>query len=215
MQYFLMCTLSNKSICSVYLGENSMEPQIADKRIRRSIKLIKDSFFSLSKEMPPEAISVTDICNHADINRGTFYAHFENMDALLKDMETELSILFLQAFSLYGDDMNSEAAVDALFDCIRNNPELVAFSCQIGRLVKGNKTLEKAIRKYTLSEWFGKGQISSEQALLLEAFITSGGTQIIEMWVESDFTLDEDMVKDVFINAIKYGVSHYVNLDII
>ena len=187
-----------------------METKTTDKRIRRSIKLIKESFFALSKEKPIEKISVMDICNHADINRCTFYAHYENMAALIKDFETELSAMFLHAFSLYNFEKNSRAAVDALFDCIRKNPALISLAGQIGRIGNGNKTLENAIRECTFSEWFNNSPISLEQALLLEAYVISGGRKIIEMWVDSDFTLDENIVKDVFENALKYGVHYFV-----
>ena len=183
---------------------------MTDKRIRRSIKLIKDSFFALTKEKPLDKITITDVCTKADINRCTFYAHYENMNALLMDFETELSELFLHAFSLYRYEENSHAAVEALFDCIRKNPALISLASQIGKMGKGNKMIENAIRKCTQSEWFTSGQISSEQALLLEAFIISGGRQVIEMWVESGFTLDEHMVKDVFENVLKYGVYHFI-----
>lgn len=187
-----------------------MKPQITDKRIRRSIKLIKDSLFALSKEKPLNKITITDVCNHADINRCTFYAHYENMAALLKDLETELSEIFSHAFSFYKFDKNSHAAVDALFDCIRKNPILISLAGQIGRIGKGNKMIENAIRECTFSEWLDNSQISSEQALLIEAYMISGGRQIIEMWVDSGFTLDENMVKDVFENVIKHGVYHFV-----
>ncbi|MDR1359071.1 MAG: TetR/AcrR family transcriptional regulator [Coriobacteriales bacterium] len=187
-----------------------MEPQSTDRRIRRSIRLIKDSFFALAREKPLSTITVMDICTRADINRCTFYAHYENREALLRELEEDLALMFSHAFSLYTFDRDSHEAIDALFDCIRKNPELISFASQIGRLGKGNKALEKAIRDHAYPEWIAGGKLSFEQALLLEAYITSGGVQIIEKWIESDFTLDEDMVKDVFENVIKYGLYYYV-----
>lgn len=132
------------------------------------------------------------------------------MAAFLKDLETELSETFSHAFSLYRFDKDSRAAVDAMFDCMRKNPALVSLASRIGKMGEGNKTLENAIRACTFPEWLSNGQISLDQALLLEAYIISGGRRIIEMWVESDFTLDEDMVKDVFDNVIKHGLHHFI-----
>lgn len=186
-----------------------MEPQRADKRVRRSIKLIKDSFYTLSKEKPLNKITVNDICNRADINRGTFYAHYENMEALFNDLEIELADLFTHIFTQYTFDKNSHAAVDALFDCVRENLELISLASRISRIGRGSKALEKVIREYTLPEWFNISRCSSQQALLLEAFVIAGGGKIVEMWIESDFTLDEGMVKDVFENVIKHGLYHF------
>lgn len=45
----------------------------------RSKKLIMDAFISLLDDKPLDKITVTDIVRRADINRGTFYAHYDNV----------------------------------------------------------------------------------------------------------------------------------------
>lgn len=181
-----------------------------DKRVCRSINLIKSSFYELLKEVPLNKITVMDICKHTDINRCTFYAHFENLDALLDDLQTELTEMFIQALSLYNYDKNSHATVDALFDCIRKNPELFSLSNRLSSKGNVHPMIEKVIIKRTLPEWLNKSTISTEQAVLLEAYVASGGRRILEMWYDSGFTLNENMVKNVFENVIKHGLYHFV-----
>ena len=61
----------------------------------RSKALIKRALLELMQEKAFEKISVSDIVRKADINRGTFYAHFRDPhDVLLKiqdDMFSELT----------------------------------------------------------------------------------------------------------------------------
>lgn len=45
----------------------------------RSKKLIINALVDLLDEKPLDKITVTDIVKKADINRGTFYAHYENV----------------------------------------------------------------------------------------------------------------------------------------
>lgn len=45
----------------------------------RSKKLITDALVALLDEKPLDKITVTDIVKKADINRGTFYAHYANV----------------------------------------------------------------------------------------------------------------------------------------
>ena len=45
---------------------------------------------------------------------------------------------------------------------------------------------------------------------MLEAYAISGGRRILEMWYDSNFTMDENMVKDLFENVIKYGLYHFI-----
>ena len=52
-----------------------------------SIRMIETAFISLLKEMPCSKITVTDICERADINRSTFYSNFDDMNALIEHIQ--------------------------------------------------------------------------------------------------------------------------------
>ena len=54
-----------------------------DRRIKRTRTAILEAFQDLLAEKMFENISVQDLTERADINRGTFYAHFEDKYALL------------------------------------------------------------------------------------------------------------------------------------
>lgn len=56
----------------------------------RSKKLIKESFMELLIEKPFDKITVTDIVNRANINRGTFYAHYSDINRLVHAIEEEI-----------------------------------------------------------------------------------------------------------------------------
>ena len=48
----------------------------------RSQRLIRDAFVELARERGRGRITVADVCRRADINRSTFYAHYDNVDDL-------------------------------------------------------------------------------------------------------------------------------------
>ena len=54
-----------------------------DPRVRRTRSLILQSFNDLLAEKSFDSISVQDVTDKAQINRATFYAHFEDKYALL------------------------------------------------------------------------------------------------------------------------------------
>ncbi len=56
----------------------------------RSKALIKDALLSLMIEKPFEKISISDIVRRADVNRGTFYAHYSNTSDVLKSISTSV-----------------------------------------------------------------------------------------------------------------------------
>ena len=60
-----------------------MESGKIDRRRRYTLSVILEAFFSLMAEVGFAKMTVADICRRADINRGTFYLHFEDKFALL------------------------------------------------------------------------------------------------------------------------------------
>lgn len=56
----------------------------------RSKRLIRQAFVDLLKEKNIEKITVTDIITRADINRGTFYAHYQDTRAVIEQIENEI-----------------------------------------------------------------------------------------------------------------------------
>lgn len=61
-----------------------------DRRVVRSKAAIKEALLSLMEQKSFSDISITEIVETANYNRGTFYAHFENKDALLAEVIAEL-----------------------------------------------------------------------------------------------------------------------------
>ncbi len=53
-----------------------------DRRIARTRQLLQQAFLEVAQEKSFAAITVQDIAERANVNRGTFYAHFEDKYAL-------------------------------------------------------------------------------------------------------------------------------------
>ncbi len=81
------------------MGRQRMEEK---KRIKaeyrsslRSKRLIREALIRMMREKPFEKITITDIVKTADINRGTFYAHFRDTSEVLSSIkelaESEIS----------------------------------------------------------------------------------------------------------------------------
>lgn len=56
----------------------------------RSRRMIRHAFGELMQEKEFNRITVTDIITRADINRGTFYAHYQDTRAVLEQIENEI-----------------------------------------------------------------------------------------------------------------------------
>lgn len=61
-----------------------------DRRIHKSKKGLKDALITLMAEKEFEKITVTDLVQKADLNRGTFYKHFQTKEELLEELTNDI-----------------------------------------------------------------------------------------------------------------------------
>ena len=69
-----------------------------DRRIRKTKNSIRESFMELIMEKNFSEITVKEIASRADISRRTFYMHYSSIDAILDEMNAELSQRVQQLF---------------------------------------------------------------------------------------------------------------------
>lgn len=79
--------------------EEKMGQKAEYKSAKRSRKLIRIAFAKLMLEKPIDKITVTDIVKQADLNRGTFYAHYSNPYAVIEEIENEIMDNLLEFLS--------------------------------------------------------------------------------------------------------------------
>ena len=72
-----------------------------DLRVVKTIEGIKSAFESLICEKDYDRIRVKELCERARINKKTFYHYYETLDALLAEMQVELSTGFIDRIKDY------------------------------------------------------------------------------------------------------------------
>ncbi len=61
-----------------------------DRRISKSKRALREALIALLEERGFDAITVNDLCERADLTRGTFYNHFSDKENLLAVLEDEV-----------------------------------------------------------------------------------------------------------------------------
>ena len=59
-------------------------PKGLDRRVQRTQQLLKQAFLEVAQEKGFAAMNIQDVTDRANVNRGTFYAHFPDKYALLE-----------------------------------------------------------------------------------------------------------------------------------
>lgn len=72
-----------------------------DLRVVKTIEGIKAAFEELICEKDYEKITVKELCDRARINKKTFYHYYETLDALLAEMQLEMSAGYIERVKDY------------------------------------------------------------------------------------------------------------------
>ena len=76
-----------------------------NRKIKITKRAIQEALVELLQTYPLSEISVTTLCDHADVNRSTFYSHYENLHGVLDEIEQS----FLQHVSyIHGNATKEE-----------------------------------------------------------------------------------------------------------
>lgn len=67
-----------------------MREETKDHRVRVTQTLIRRAFTELLTKKPIQSISIKELCERAGINRGTFYAHYQDIYDLREKIEDEM-----------------------------------------------------------------------------------------------------------------------------
>jgi len=155
-----------------------------DGRVRYTKMVIKESLLALLAEKPIQKITVTEICDLAQINRATFYTHYRDAFDLLEQIEDEL-FAELSA-TVITEERDPDRMTREILKIIERNIEL----CRVLFSENGDKMFLRRIidsaRETTIAGWHRQyPHATSHQLDLLYTFIASGSVAMIEQWVRT------------------------------
>ncbi len=182
-------------------------PEKTDRRIRYTKMVLKQSLLKLMHDRPIEKISVKDICEGADINRGTFYTHYKDPYDLLAQIENELfdEISVSVESSLKAESISG--LMDEIFVSIMENIDL----CRVLFSDYGDKVFVRRImyiaRDKSIAEW--KKMLPSagvEQLERLYTFFASGCVAVVQDWFQNGMKESPQELSDFIEKISAHGL---------
>ena len=109
------------------------ENQTVDRRVVHTRLAIRDALVALIQEKGFDALTVRNLVERANINRGTFYLHYKDKYDLLEQTEIEIlqeiQHLFLSASSIHVEDVNGitqlQQLIIILLEYVRDHADLM------------------------------------------------------------------------------------------
>ncbi len=110
-----------------------MKVKVMNNSSRKTRKLIRSTFAEmLSEKGTIDKITVTELVKRANINRGTFYTHYDDVYSVAEDFETEI----LEQFDAASADIaDLDAFVESFFDFIKENEPYYKMLCKSNEFI--------------------------------------------------------------------------------
>lgn len=188
-----------------------MKEEKINRKVRYTKLVLKESFIKLMKQKPISRITITELCEEADINRATFYTHYTDQYDLLKQIEQELvddinQYLADYKFNEYGPE--SMQRMEQIFEYIRENSEV----CSVLISDSGDKEFLKEVllivQQQCIAEWTSKN-VNKDVAEYLYAYATSGSIGIIQKWLQEGMTRSTREMAEIITKLTDQGLSAF------
>lgn len=95
-----------------------------NRRVEMTKRMMKEALFELLKEKEIYKISVKELCEKADVNRTTFYAHYFQPEDVLHEVEKDCINQLMSYLEKLSPNLSSKEYLVEFFNQINENKEL-------------------------------------------------------------------------------------------
>lgn len=177
-----------------------------DRRKKYTRMVLKESLIQLLKDKQISSITVKEICDVADINRSTFYAHYSDQFDLLDKIEEELIEDMTGYLSQYSYEEDDLKMIEKLLDYFASKQEI----CKILLNEKVDTTFQKKVmtvaHHFFIKNWKANNQFNGYPSEYLSTFIISGSIYVTKEWLNRGMDKAPKQMAEIINNLIKNGL---------
>ena len=183
-----------------------------NQRTRISKLLFKNALMDLLKEKGSiSKVSVRELCDRAELNRSTFYAHYQEPKDLLHEIETELLDATEEHLKKIGaeNEIGAHKYILSFLQYIRQNDK--PFRALL--IDSTDPEFRSRFMQQTIIQFVENLRIVLPKELeqYIFSYILNGSTGIIIQWIRSDYAADENEIVNLLFSI---NNSALVNLNL-
>ncbi len=176
-------------------------------------KKISSAYLKLLIENP-EAISVTEIVKRAEINRGTFYLHFENVKAVEKYIENELAQNFKDLeldFRQIQIDKTPEIILNKFNEILLRDLDFYSLFIRAASETNLMETIKKSLL-ISISNNFKVMQyvMNYERFKTVVQYIAGGAINVYTDWFKGNIDCTIEELSQNLTLLIKHGLKEFI-----
>ncbi len=192
---------------------NEIKKHPVDRRVRKTKQLLKQGLITLLMEKSIHKITIKELVELVDINRGTFYLHCKDLNDLLHQIEDEMMCELTSILEINNvDELRTQIYpfVLQLLKYIEDNADLCLLlltkTDDRAFFNKLKKTIEKDCFD-TFSQLYSHSNSFSYETF--SAFAVSGAIGAIQLWLETGHKESVETVAEILTNILEHGISFF------
>ena len=183
-----------------------------DKRVTRTRRLLRQALVNQMRDKPIGSITVKELCDACDINRGTFYAHYSDVASLLASIEKELFEKLQQMLTeISTREMFTQGHAGptfvTLFEFLKENEDI----CRMLLCDNGDPAFIERVRAFVrtevLCEWRQMFAGDDERQEYTLAFLVAGSLGLVQRWLDGGLETPPAGIAQMLTDFITKGVA--------
>lgn len=181
-----------------------------DRRVRKTRRQLRECIITLLKEKKVQDITVRELTDMADLNRGTFYLHYKDVFDLLEKTEAELQEDFNQLVCKHDAvDLKQRPSVifNEIYSLVYDNADLIEILLGENGDLNFVNRLKQLIREKCLKDWmevFRSGNAAAFDAFF--SFIVSGCIGLVQYWLQTGLKETPEQMAKLTEHIITKGI---------
>jgi AcrR family transcriptional regulator len=179
----------------------------------RSKQLIRTAMIELLAEKDLSKITVVDIVKRADLSRNTFYAHYQDVFAVIEELEND----FLSEMNLYLDEAIKNREFSEPLSLLQKFQKFVENSIETNRLLLANQNAaafcEKIKRIFItrVMENLPTTEVKNTEGFLIFLECLAGGfISLYQKSIKKESTLKLDDITSEIDQIYTWGLKKYL-----
>ncbi|MDR0721176.1 MAG: TetR/AcrR family transcriptional regulator C-terminal domain-containing protein [Treponema sp.] len=170
-----------------------MKEMKLDRKTRYTRKVLADSLIELMKDKPFTKITIKELCEKADINRTTFYAHYHDQYELLKQIEEETFGYIEDMLNKYYNKRSKREVlemVEEILGFIANNSRyLQVLLSENGDFGFQKRLFSHFMFKKQVMKYFSEDTIKEETKEYWYIYALNGTIGLVQHWLKNNMPI--------------------------
>ena len=177
-----------------------MKEMRQNRKTKYTQMVLKDSLMELMEEKSISRITIKELCEKADINRTTFYAHYNDQFHLLHEIQTDVLLSVNQVVGSLHSTMDKNSIVQIIQEFLQyiadDNSHI-----QILLSERGDIDFQKELFTmiYRQCEIMASATPSSTTEFY-SVFVHNGSVGLIQHWIKSGLTKSANELAEIIFN---------------